>query len=78
MCEWTGATRELEQGAAVHVSGNGFADDLASRGSCFAEVLTADLIALTTQLGGASPEDIQDASSTYNDGPPRAMPASGS
>lgn len=42
------AMRELEKGAAVPVSGNGFADDLASLGSFYAEIFVADLI---TQAG---------------------------
>lgn len=66
--EWRAAMRELEKGASVPVSGNGFADDLASLGSFYAEVVTGDLIALAAQLGAASPAEIEDASQSFQDG----------
>lgn len=66
--EWRAAMRELEKGASVPVSGNGFADDLASLGSFYAEVFTADLITLATQLAAASSGDLEDASQSFQDG----------
>ena len=62
------AMRELEKGAAVPVSGSGFADDLASLGSFFAEVFVEDLIALSTQLGAATAESITAATTHFHDG----------
>lgn len=52
------AMRELEKGAAVPVSGSGFADDLASLGSFYAEVFVDDLIVLAAQLEAGTPESI--------------------
>ena len=62
------AMRELEKGAAVPVSGNGFADDLASLGSFFAEIFTEDLIALSDLLGAVSAGALEDATLDFEDG----------
>ena len=48
------AMRELEKGAAVPVSGSGFADDLASFGSFMAQLLVEDLINVATEEGIAT------------------------
>ena len=61
------AMRELEKGAAVPVSGSGFADDLASLGSFFAEVFVEDLITLSTQLGVATAGTIAAATTHFHD-----------
>jgi hypothetical protein len=62
------AMRELEKGASLSsVSGNGFADDLASLGSFFAERFTQELIEMASVLG-VSPDVISDATSDFEGG----------
>lgn len=63
-----GAMRELEKGAALPVSGKGFADDIASLGSYMAEVFTRELIELAGQLGSVSANALEAAAADYEDG----------
>jgi hypothetical protein len=60
--------KNLEKGARLPVSGNGFADDLASLLSFRAETFTEDLLALAALLGAASPDAIAAAELLYLEG----------
>jgi hypothetical protein len=62
------AMRELEKGASVPVSGTGFADDLASLGSFYAEIFADYLIVLATDSQLVSAAAIEDATLDYIDG----------
>lgn len=62
------AMRELEKGAALPVSGKGFADDLASLGSYFGEVFTGNLITLTSQVGSVPGAALDAAVADFEDG----------
>ncbi len=63
-----GAMGELEKGAAVPVSGSGFADDLASLGSFFAEVFVEDLIEVASNQGAVEPETLATATTWFEAG----------
>ena len=60
--------RELEKGAAVPVSGSGFADDLASLGSFFAEVFVSDLIDLANIQGAVDAETLEIVTTRFEAG----------
>jgi len=62
-----GAMRELEKGAALPVSGKGFADDIASYGSFMAQLFTQELIDLA-ELGPASADVLEAAIADYEVG----------
>ena len=69
------AMRELEKGAAVPVSGNGFADDLASFGSFMAQLLVEDLITVAMEQGTVSADIVIQATRYLESG--KALRASG-
>lgn len=62
------AMRWWEVGAALPVSGNGFADDLASLGSFYEEVFVLDLITVAADVGAANTATIAEASAHYDAG----------
>jgi hypothetical protein len=67
--------RELEKGAAVPASGNGFADDLASFGSFMAQLLVEDLINVTMEQRTVSADIVIQATRYLESG--KALRASG-
>jgi hypothetical protein len=69
------AMRELEKGAAVPVSGNGFADDIASFGSFMAQLLVEDLINVTMEQRTVSADILIQATRYLESG--KALRASG-
>ena len=62
------SVRELEKGAGVPVSGNGFADDLAVLLSGRAEFFTEDLLLMAAMLGAVSDERVHTAELDYLEG----------
>ncbi len=63
-----GAMRELEKGAAVPVSGTGFADDLASLGSFYAENFIRDLIEQARIQEAVDAETLATAMTKFEEG----------
>jgi hypothetical protein len=67
--------RELEKGATVPVSGNGFADDLASLRSFMAQLLVEDLINVAMEQGTVGANILIEAARYLESG--KALRASG-
>lgn len=58
----------LERGADLMVTGSGFADDIASLGSFYAEQFVGELIVAATSSGAIDEQDLDEATAFFQEG----------